>query len=130
MSEESEKPEDPKPISRREFAKGSMAVIGAYTSLAQEPPEPLSAAAKALKLEIPDDAKKLLEERQIEEDDVRRVIEHGENTGLKLYQPDSNMLLSKLRIGEALFYVEYSSDKGVYRIYTAYWHRFKLEEEG
>jgi len=54
MAEEKKKPEPPGPISRRKFAMGSAAVIGAYSSFAhaQEPPEPLSAAAKALKLEI------------------------------------------------------------------------------
>ena len=124
------KPEASKPISRRDFAKGSMAVIGAYSSFAQEPPEPLSAAAKALKIEMADDVKSLLEDRHILEEDIRRVIEHAENTGLKLYQPGTDRFLSKLRIYEAMFYVEYSSDNGAYRIHTAYSHRFKLEEEG
>jgi hypothetical protein len=126
---EEKKPEAAKPISRREFTKGSMAVIGAYTSFSQETPPPISAAAQALKLEISDEIKKLLEDRHIYEDDVRRVIEHGENTGLKLYDPETGRFLSKLRIFAAMFYVEYSSDKGTYRVHTAYWHRFKLDEE-
>lgn len=122
-------PEAPNPISRREFARGSMAVLGAYSSMAQEQLPALSQEAKALKLDIPDDVKTLLDERHVLEEDIRRVIDHAEGTGLKLYQPGTTRFLSKLRIYEAMFYVEYSADKGVYKIETAYTHRFKLDEE-
>ncbi len=124
-----QKPDPPKPITRREFAKGSMAVLGAYSSLSQEPPEPLSAEAKALKLEIPDDLKSLLEDRHILEEDIRRVIDNAEKTGLKLYEPGTQNFLSKLRINEAMFYVEYSSGKEGFKVRTAYTHRFKMEGE-
>jgi hypothetical protein len=122
-------PEAPKPISRREFTKGSMAVLGAYSSLSQEDLPDLSAEARALKLDIPDDVKTLLDERHVLEDDIRRVIHHAESTGLKLYQSETQNYLSKLRIYQAMFYVEYSADKSVYKIHTAYTHRFKLDEE-
>jgi glutamate synthase (NADPH/NADH) small chain len=121
--------EVPIPISRREFTKGSMAVIGAYSSLSQEQLPALSDEARALKLEISDDIRTLLDDRHILEDDIRRVIEHGEKTGWKLYQPGTHIFLSKLRVYEAMFYVEYSVDKDVYKIETAYSHRFKLDEE-
>lgn len=107
-----------------------MAVVGAYSSFAQDTLPPLSAEAKVLKLEIADNVKTLLDDRHILEDDIRRVIEHAERTGLKLYQPGTHRFLSKLRIYQALFYVEYSSsEKGVYTIDTAYLHRFKLGDE-
>lgn len=119
----------PKPISRRDFAKGSMAVFGAYSSFAQED-SPLSAAAKEMKLEIPQSVQKLLDDRHILEEDIRRVIDHAESTGLKLYQPGTKNFLSKLRIYQALFYVEYSQvEKNCYKIDTAYLHRFKLGDE-
>jgi hypothetical protein len=125
-----QKPESAKPISRREFAKGSMAVLGAYSSFPQsEQPEPLSAAAKAIKLEISDQIRSYLEVRHVLDDDVRRVIEHAERTGLKLYQQGNQSFLSKLRMGEAMFYVEYSPNKEAYKIHTAYTHRSKLPEE-
>lgn len=129
MTGEEKRPDAAKQISRREFAKGSMAVIGAYSSFSQEAPPPLSAAAKALKLDISEEVNSLLEERHILEEDVRRVIEHVEKTGLKLYQPGTDRFLSKLRIFEGLFYVEYSSHEGAYQVHTAYVHRFKLERE-
>jgi hypothetical protein len=130
--EKEEKTEASKPISRREFAKGSMAVLGAYTSLSQyesPPPRPLSEAAKALNIDIPKDVQPLLDERHITEDDLRRVIDHAESTGLKLYQPGTEDFLSKLRIQKVYFYVEYSLDKDTYQIRTAYAHRFNLEGE-
>ena len=65
----------------------------------------------------------LLQTRHILEEDLKQVIQHAENTGEKLYQPDSDRFLSKLRIGEASFYVEYSPIEGGYRIHTAYAHR-------
>jgi hypothetical protein len=120
--------ENPKPISRREFAMSSAAVLGAYTSLTQvEEPVPLSEAAKALKLDISDDVMLAMEERHIIDSDIRRVIEHAENTGLKLYESGTGRFLSKLRILQASFYVEYSVDNGVYKIHAAYTHRFSLE---
>jgi hypothetical protein len=122
-------PEAPQPISRREFAKGSMAVVGAYSSLAQEQLPDLSPEARALKLNIPDKVKTLLDERHVLEDDIRRVVQHAESTGLKLYQPGTQFFLSKMRIYEAMFYVEYVAEKGAYKIETAYTHRFKLDEE-
>ena len=127
--EAGKKVEVPKPISRREFTKGSIAVLGAYSSFAQEAPPPLPEAAKALKLDIPKEVSQLMDERHIIDEDLRLVIEHGERTGLKLYKPGTETYLSKLRIQEALFYVEYSGEKGSYTVYTAYSHRFTLEGE-
>ena len=107
-----------------------MAVLGAYSSLPEwNAPPPLSAAAKSLKLEIAGDVRSILDERHIVEEDVRRVIEHAESTGLKLYEPGTNRFLSKLRINQTLFYVEYSPGKEAFRIHSSYAHRFTLEGE-
>jgi len=114
------------PISRRDFALGSMAALGASIVGAATPP--LSPEAKAMKLEIADDLRDLLDIRHIGEDDIRRVIDHAEKTGEKLYEPETGMLLSKLRVNEVYFYVEYAPAKEGYRILTAYSHRFKLGE--
>jgi hypothetical protein len=134
MSKEEEKKkgetrEGPQPISRRQFAIGSMAILGAYSLAEAATIPPLSEEAQALKLEKADDVTELLEERHILDDDLKRVIDHAERTGEKLYQPGSDRLLSKLRVQEASFYVEYAPADGRYRIYTAYSHRFSLGEE-
>jgi hypothetical protein len=130
MSEEEKKKpqphETPQPLSRREFAIGSVAILGACSFAKAATPLPLSAEAQALKLEIADDVKNLLYARHIIDDDLKRVIDHAEKTGEKLYQPESDRLLSKLRVQEAYFYVEYSPTTNGYRIHTAYTHRFLL----
>jgi hypothetical protein len=107
-------------ISRRDFAIGSIALIGACTS-----PELL--AQDAPKLEKSDVVRKLMEERHILDEDLIQVIQHAEKTGEKLYQPGSDGFLSKLRIKNVYFYAEYSIIEGGYRIHTAYSHRFTLE---
>jgi hypothetical protein len=130
MSEEEKKKklsqESPQPISRRDFAIGSMAMLGAYTLKDATAMQALSPEAQAIKLEIADDVKDLMEARHILEDDLKRVIDHAEKTGEKLYQPGNDTILSKLRVNEVYFYVEYSPIDGGFRIHTAYTHRFLL----
>lgn len=127
-----EEPKDKKKlplISRREFAIGSMSILGGY-ALADEPLlPPLSAEAQALKLEKDGMVEDLLVARHILDDDLKRVIDHAERTGDKLYQADTKRLLSKLRIKEAFFYVEYEPVGDRYRIHAAYTHRFMLGVE-
>jgi hypothetical protein len=122
--------ESPQPISRREFAIGSMAILGTYSLAQNATIPPLSAEAQALKLKMTNDVQDLLEARHILDDDLKRVIDHAERTGEKLYQPGSDRLLSKLRVQEVYFYVEYSPDEGAYQVHTAYSHRFLLAGDG
>jgi hypothetical protein len=114
-------------ISRREFALGSVAMLGGYALAEDRAVPPLSQEAQAMKLEISDTVRSYLEVRHIIEDDVKRVIDHAEKTGEKLYQSDSSIFLSKLRVKETYFYVEYAPRDGGYRIYGAYSHRFLME---
>jgi hypothetical protein len=132
MSKEKEKKQptqnNPQPISRREFTLGSVAALGALSlaSAAQLPP--LSPEAQAMKLEISDEVRSYIEVRHILEEDLKRVIDHAEKTGEKLYQTGNDILLSKLRMNEVYFYAEYSPIEGGFRIHTAYSHRFLMEE--
>jgi len=119
--------ETPQPITRREFAIGSMAILGAYSFTEAATLPPLSAEARAMKLEMTDDVRDLLDARHIQDDDLKRVLDHAEKTGEKLYQVDSDRFLSKLHVQEVYFYVEYSPAKDAYRIHTAYSHRFLLD---
>jgi hypothetical protein len=128
MTKEKEKHKtEPASISRREFALGSMALIGSYSFAGTPKLPPLSAEAKAWKLERTGDVGDLMDARHILNDDVRRVIDHAEKTGQKLYEQETDRFLSKLRVQEAYFYVEYSPISGGYKIHAAYTHRFLLE---
>lgn len=78
------------------------------------------------KLEISAEVKKRLEERHILEDEVKQVIHHAETAGKKLYQPEANIHLAKLRIGDATFYVEYSLGTETYIVRSAYAHKSEI----
>jgi hypothetical protein len=79
-----------------------------------------------IKLQISDEIKKLLEERHILEDEIKQVIYHAEADGDKLYESETNTYLSKLRIGNATFYVKYSVEKESYPIQSAYVHKSEI----
>jgi hypothetical protein len=129
MSEEKEKNssatqdnEGSKTISRREFAIGSIALISGYASAESS----ANAADAQIKLLKSDDVREQMEDRHILDQDLIQVIQHAEKTGEKLYEPDTGMFLSKLRVKNVCFYAEYSIVKDGYRIHSAYSHRFSF----
>jgi glutamate synthase (NADPH/NADH) small chain len=79
-----------------------------------------------IKLQVSDEVKQKLEDRHILEDDVKQVIHQAESEGEKLYEPDANRYLAKLRIGKATFYVEYSIEPESYAVRSAYAHKSEI----
>lgn len=77
-------------------------------------------------LQVNEEGKQLLEERHISEDEVKRVVYYAETEGKKLYQPEANRYLAKLRMGEATFYVEYSIEEEKFVVRTAYTHKSEI----
>ena len=86
-------------------------------------------SGEEIKLQVGDEVKKLLEERHISEEEMKRVIDFAETRGEKLYQPDANRYLAKNRLGEVTIYVEYSTEENGYIVHTAYSHRSKVGKE-
>ncbi len=82
----------------------------------------------ALSLMKSDPVASLLEERHILDEDIIQVIQTAEETGEKLYQPDGDRYLAKLRISEATFYVEYSINDEKYTVHSGYFHRSEIIE--
>ncbi len=82
-----------------------------------------------IQLQISDLVNSLLQERYIQEDDIKPVIESAETSGEKLYQPGTDVYLAKKTIGEATFYVSYSPSDAGYIIHTAYVHRSLILED-
>lgn len=112
------------PISRREFTIGSMAVIGSSPlAHADVPPDD-----PPFQLEIPQEVRRIMVDRRILKDDLIQVISHAEETGVKLYQQDSDRYMAKLHMNDVYFYAEYSPIEGGYQIHNTYSHRFLLEE--
>lgn len=118
-------------LSRRDFARGSAAAMGAsaLAAAAAALDEP-SDAARAVKIEKSAEIAALMDERHITDGDIRNVIANAEKTGRKLYKQDSDHFLSKLRINQTYFYVEYSpAGESAYKIHAAWAHRFIILRE-
>jgi Fe-S oxidoreductase len=79
-----------------------------------------------MELEIAPEVLALLERRMILLEDVRKVIEHAERTGLKLEDPRSGHLLASHRPVEVTYWVEYSPAGPGFRVHGAYSHRMKV----
>jgi hypothetical protein len=79
-----------------------------------------------VKLEISPEVNRYLEMRHVLEDEIKQVIFHAETTGDKLYQPDANRYLGKLRIGKATFYADYSYGEKALIVNLAYAHRSEI----
>ena len=81
-----------------------------------------------VKLRLSDDVRQKLDERHVLEDEIKQVIYQAEESGEKLFRPDKDIYLSKQRIGNATFYVEYTAEDGGYTVNTAYGHKAELME--
>jgi len=118
-------------ISRRDFARGSAAAMGVYAAAEvaaalDDPPD----KAKAIKIEKSAEITALMDDRHITDNDIRNVIAYAEDTGRKLYQQDSDHFLSKRRMGQTYFYVEYSpTGESSYKIHATWAHRFVMLRE-
>jgi len=127
------KKETPPLISRRDFALGPAAAIGAYAvaEAAVALGEPAaSTEKKPIKLDKSAEITAIMDERHITDEDVRNVITYAEETGRKLYKTDSNHFLSKRRLGQVYFYVEYSpAGESTYKIHATWAHRFVMMGE-
>jgi len=119
-------------LSRRDFARGSATAMGVYAfaevaAALDDPPD----QAKAIKIDKSAEITALMDERHITDDDIRNVISYAEDTGRKLYRQDSDHFLSKRRMGQTYFYVEYSTAGGdsTYKIHATWAHRFVMLRE-
>jgi glutamate synthase (NADPH/NADH) small chain len=84
---------------------------------------------EAIKLQKSEEVSEILESRHILDDEVKMVIRNAESRGEKLYQPETQRFLAKLKITDVTFYVEYSiAGEKTYIVHTAYSHRAELEE--
>jgi len=70
----------------------------------------------------------LLEERGVREEDVQRVILHGEETGNIFLHPSTGRLTAYFRPGNTTYWVEYEREGGTFRVIRAYSHRMLILE--
>ena len=83
----------------------------------------------AIKLDIDDEMKAVMEERLILEEDIQKVIDYAENTGNKLYNQDTGHFMAYHRPVSVTYWVEYSPRGEGFAIHNAYSHRMQIAEE-
>jgi hypothetical protein len=84
-------------------------------------------ANREMLLHISEEVERLMEQRGILREDVRRVIFHAETTGEKFIDPSTGRSLASLRPGRVMYWVEYSGTGGEFLVHTAYSHRMEAK---
>ena len=77
---------------------------------------------RSIQLVKSDQVAQRMKERHISDNEVKLAIHHGETTGEKLYQMESERFLTKLKFSGAVFYVEYSPTGDSFSVHAAYAH--------
>jgi hypothetical protein len=76
-----------------------------------------------IQLVIGDQARTILEDRHIVEEDIKKVIALAETDGKKLRQSDGSRFLANRRLDNYTLYVEYARDGDRFVLLTTYSHR-------
>lgn len=80
-----------------------------------------------IRLHIPDEVGRIMEERAVLREDVERVIRHAEATGEKFIDPSTGRSLAFLRPGRVTYWVEYSGEGVDFHVHSAYSHRMEAK---
>jgi NADPH-dependent glutamate synthase beta subunit-like oxidoreductase len=83
-------------------------------------------AHQAIKLEISRQVAELLDQRRILEEDLKKVIQHAEASGEKLFHPESGHYKAAFAPYKVTFWVEYSPTTDGYVVHNAYAHRMEV----
>lgn len=78
--------------------------------------------------EISEKAKTAMQERGIQEDDIRSVLEYANESGVFLRAKDEDIKLAKKRIGNFTVYVKYTGNVPC-EVIDTYSHRVMLAED-
>jgi hypothetical protein len=80
-----------------------------------------------IRLHIPEEVGRVMEERAILRDDIEKVIRHAETTGEKFVDPSTGRSLASLRPARVTYWVEYSGEGVDFHVHTAYSHRMEAK---
>ena len=80
-----------------------------------------------IRLLIPAEVERLMEERGILKQDVQRTIRHAETTGAKFNNSSSGHCLASYRPDRVTYWVEYSRAGDKYQVHAAYSHRMEMK---
>lgn len=79
-----------------------------------------------IRLKIAPEVRELLDQRRILEEDLQKVIHHGESSGEKFFNPETGHFKASFRPYKAMFWVEYLPSEEGYIVFNAYLHRMEL----
>lgn len=80
----------------------------------------------AVKVVIPENVLRIMEERMIIVDDVTQVIAYAENTGNKLLDAESGYYIAYYQPASVTYWVEYKPDGDAFVVRNAYCHRINI----
>lgn len=82
-----------------------------------------------ISITVPEDVLAVMEERMILKEDIQEVIHHAEQTGRKLFNPNTNRYTAYYKPVSVTYWVEYSAGNGSFIVHNAYSHRMEIVEE-
>ncbi|MCU0493927.1 MAG: (Fe-S)-binding protein, partial [Chloroflexaceae bacterium] len=93
--------------------------------------EPMAdqASYESIQLIISDEVRARMEERHILDDDVRRVLNHAEQTGARFFNQATGRWLASFRPTAVTYWVEYLPQDGGYLIINTYSHRMEVVQD-
>jgi len=84
-------------------------------------------AYEQIRLHIPEEVERLMEDRGILREDVQKAIHHAETTGEKFINPSTDRSLTSQRPDRVTYWVEYSRVGEDYQVHRAYSHRMEMK---
>ncbi|MBO7667529.1 MAG: NAD(P)-binding protein [Firmicutes bacterium] len=122
---------DPRPAPdltcrRRNREEGRSILLKRFWGEDAPAPEPENAH---IRLDISPDIRAVLDRERLTEDDLRRVLDYAERTGL-WFEDESGLRIAHLDLGVITVWLEYREADGVFIPEKVYRHRMKIEEAG
>ena len=88
---------------------------------------PESAAFESIRLILPDDVQRQVEDRLILVEDMQKVIEHAERTGKRMFNKSTQHYLAYFKPASVTYWVEYTpQDDGAFLVHKSYSHRMEV----
>jgi hypothetical protein len=87
---------------------------------------PEGAEFEKIRLILPEEVQKMVEDRLILVEDMQKVIEYAERTGKRMFNAASGHYLAYFKPTSVTYWVEYSLEDGAFLVHKAYSHRMEV----
>ena len=79
-----------------------------------------------IQLDMAAEVQRRIDDRRILENDIRKVIEHAEQSGQRLKNNDTGQYRAYYRSENVTFWVDYTPGDGLFTVHNAYCHRMNI----